>query len=338
MNGTTTTSTSTPVVAETLYDKNGNLKSSLRVRRKKGEPDSSNTEKQWIYVDDDTESESSDDEYDAENLLAEPIVTPHGMIESDPIPPKYQGRAIVTLVNFIYPIGVFIRAITCGLPSNTVLFWAALLWYGQIVGVTVSFHRYYSHKSYKACRAWEFFFGVLGCMSGQKGPLFWASQHRWHHKHCEKKKDVHSPYRFGKLDNPLKWIRGFMWSQGFFLWQYGPPRIDKTRVPDLLEDKLAVMLEIYASAIHYSLLPICVWFGGFEAVVWVFAGATSLSWNCVQFVNSFSHICGTRDYECRVSPICNSRNVWWLSLVIFGDNWHNNHHAYSSSVRQGFHW
>lgn len=88
----------------------------------------------------------------------------------------------------------------------------------------------------------------------------------------------------------------------------------------------------------FSLGPIIYCLFGFNTFAYCWCGATCLSWNCVQFVNSVVHIVGERKYTVKVSPDCQSRNVWWLSPFMLGANWHNNHHAFPNCGREGFEW
>jgi stearoyl-CoA desaturase (delta-9 desaturase) len=84
-----------------------------------------------------------------------------------------------------------------------------------------------------------------------------------------------------------------------------------------------------------AVLAVLCWaIGGFAGLVWGFAVSTTLLWHATYSVNSFAHLFGRRRYETNDT----SRNNWWIALLTFGEGWHNNHHYYMASVRQGFFW
>jgi len=190
--------------------------------------------------------------------------------------------------------------------------------------ITGGYHRYFSHRSYSTSRVFQFILAFLGASSIQKGPLWWASHHRHHHKYADHEEDIHSPV-----------LRGFIWSHiGWFLfseayadtrWKYIP---DLVRYPELcwINQYHIVPGIIYASAFAI--------FGGFQAFFWGFLVNTVILWHVTFFINSLAHVFGWRRYATDDT----SRNNWMLALITCGEGWHNNHHAFKASANQGFFW
>ena len=260
------------------------------------------------------------------------------MNNADPIPPKMQGWLFGIFLFGIIP-GASIYFIYSG-QAQVSWGWlglATLVWYIQMVGVLIGYHRYFSHRSFKTGRVMRFIFGFLGCIGGQKGPIFWASQHRMHHYSCEEHDDVHSPYFYGDLKG-FNLIKGFLWSHFAHLIENGPKPIEERLVRDLLRYPEIIFLEKQATLIYYVFGAIMTATWGINGLIWGFFIPSFFSWNCVMLVSSAVHMFGEKPYTPKLAPDCNARNIWWLAIPMLGDNWHNNHHADMSSARAGFHW
>jgi len=201
--------------------------------------------------------------------------------------------------------------------------WLAGSYFLRMFGVTAGYHRYFSHRSFKLNRFWQFWLAFLAQTSGQKGALWWAAHHRDHHLHSDRKEDLHSPVHEGFWWSHLGWILSDEYNN------YDPKRIaDFSKFPELrLLDRFHLVPPIlYAVAIWYV--------GGWPALVWGFFVATVVLYHGTFLINSLAHIWGTRRYA---TPD-ESRNNFWLAIVTLGEGWHNNHHHYMSSVRQGVRW
>jgi len=260
------------------------------------------------------------------------------MKNSDPIPLKMQGKLFGFLLFVVFP-GLSIYFIA---TANAQVNWswvglAVLVWYIQLVGVLIGYHRYFSHKSFETSRPMQFIFGLLGCISGQKGPIFWASHHRHHHNSCEEEHDAHSPYKYGELKG-LNLVKGFVWSHFGHLVVNGPAPIEEKWVRDLVKQPELVFLEKQATLIYYLFAAAMYMAWGVNGLVWGFFIPSFFSWNSVMLVNSAVHIWGEKKYQSKLAPKCEARNIWWLSIFMLGDNWHNNHHADMNSARAGFYW
>ena len=214
---------------------------------------------------------------------------------------------------------------------------AALALYAlRMFAITGFYHRYFSHQAFRAGRGVQFAFAVLGAAAAQRGPLWWASHHRYHHVHADAPEDSHSALRHGFVWSHMGW---FMARENFeprdelvrSLARYPELRfLDRwdTLVPLLLVAVLwtaGALAERYAPGLATT---------GAQMVVWGFCVSTVLLYHATFSINSLAHRVGSRRYATRDA----SRNNLWLALVTFGEGWHNNHHHYPASARQGFFW
>ena len=192
----------------------------------------------------------------------------------------------------------------------------------RVFGITAGYHRYFAHKSYKTSRVFQFVLAWLACSATQKGPLWWAGTHRRHHRYADAPGDPHSP-REGVYYAHQGWVFDNRWE--------GTPveaMREFTQYPEL------VWLNKYHFVPPLVLALACYAIGGFAGLVWGFAVSTTLLWHATYSVNSVSHLWGFRRYETEDT----SRNNPLVALLTFGEGWHNNHHHYQASARNGFRW
>jgi stearoyl-CoA desaturase (delta-9 desaturase) len=213
---------------------------------------------------------------------------------------------------------------------------ALLLYAVRMFAITAFYHRYFSHRSYRTSRAMQFLFAVLGNTSCQRGPLWWASVHRHHHQHSDDDPDVHSPVK-----------RGFMWSHIGWLTSAKNFPTDYSRVRDLQQFPELVRLNRHDQIVPV-LYGVALWStgallerhapglgtNGAQMFVWGFFISTVLLLHATFFINSLAHVFGSR----RFKTSDDSRNSLLLALLTLGEGWHNNHHRYAASARQGFYW
>jgi len=200
---------------------------------------------------------------------------------------------------------------------------AAGLYVLRMFAITGFYHRYFSHRAFRTSRALQFVFAVLGASAVQRGPLWWASQHRHHHAHSDGPQDTHSPRQHGFLWAHSGW---FMARENFATRE----RLvrDFAKYPELrFLDRYDALVPLLLAALLYAL-------GGAQLLVWGFCVSTVLLAHATFTVNSLAHTLGSRRYATRDT----SRNNWWLAVLTFGEGWHNNHHHYPGSARQGFYW
>jgi len=220
--------------------------------------------------------------------------------------------------------------------SVTAVAIAAALYLLRMFAVTAFYHRYFSHRAFKTSRAAQLFFAVLGAAAVQRGPLWWAGHHRHHHAHADRPGDAHSPRH-----------HGFLWSHmGWFLARANfPTKLelvrDLARYPELrwldrfdaaVPAALAVGLYVSGAALERAAPQLGT--TGWQLFVWGFAISTVAVWHATFAVNSLAHTIGRRKFATRDG----SRNNFGLALLTLGEGWHNNHHRYPSSARQGFRW
>jgi stearoyl-CoA desaturase (delta-9 desaturase) len=170
---------------------------------------------------------------------------------------------------------------------------------------------------------WQFVLAFMAQTSGQKGVLWWAAHHREHHLESDRQADVHSPVQEGFWWSHVGWIISDRYDD------YDPQRIaDFGKYPELqwLDRYHFAPTIIYAAAIFLM--------GGWSALVWGYFVSTILLYHGTFLINSLSHVWGTR----RFATADESRNNFVLALLTLGEGWHNNHHFYMSSVRQGIRW
>jgi stearoyl-CoA desaturase (delta-9 desaturase) len=213
---------------------------------------------------------------------------------------------------------------------------AVALYALRLLAITGFYHRYFSHRAFRTSRAVQFLFAVLGASAVQRGPLWWAAQHRHHHAHADGPLDPHSARRHGFLWSHLGW---FLTRENF--------RTRLERVPDLARypelrflDRYDALVPLLLAALLFVAGEWLAWAApglgtdGWQLVVWGFAISTVALYHVTFTINSLAHRFGWRRYATRDD----SRNNFWLALLTFGEGWHNNHHHYPASARQGFRW
>jgi stearoyl-CoA desaturase (Delta-9 desaturase) len=200
----------------------------------------------------------------------------------------------------------------------------AVSFFARNFGLMAGYHRYFSHRAFSTSRGGGFFFALLGTLCIQRGPLWWASHHRHHHRYSDTELDYFSPMQ----------TNFFYAHSGWFL----DPRnvnTDYTRVSDFAAHREIVWLDKW-STIPMLIFGVALWAAwGWTGLVYGMGISTVLIWHGVHGVGSIGHkIGGTR----RFATTDNSRNQWFLGTFMMGEGWHNNHHFYPSSARLGFFW
>jgi stearoyl-CoA desaturase (Delta-9 desaturase) len=212
----------------------------------------------------------------------------------------------------------FARGASLGLVALAVATYAV-----RMFAITGIYHRYFAHRSYKTSRFVQLAFAFLGTTATQKGPLWWASTHRVHHRHSDTERDVHSPLR-----------RGFWYSHmGWWLGREHEAT-DLALIPDFAGYPELRWLDRFHVVGPLALIGGLFLFGGYDAFLWGFVVSTCALMHATFTINSLAHVFGSRRY----ATTDTSRNNVWLALITFGEGWHNNHHHYMSSANQGFFW
>jgi len=206
----------------------------------------------------------------------------------------------------------------------------------RMFGLTAGYHRYFCHRSFKTSRIFQFVLAWLGAAAAQRGPLWWAGHHRLHHRHADTDTDVHPPG-----------VKGFFWAHTGWLMsaRNEPTRIEW--VPDFARFRELRWLDsnhyVAPVSLAVALYVLGEWLAqtsptlgtnGWQMLVVGLFWSTTILYHVTFAVNSLGHQVGTRRYD----TDDDSRNSFWLALLTAGEGWHNNHHRYPSSERQGFYW
>ncbi len=216
----------------------------------------------------------------------------------------------------------------------------AAVWYlVSGIGVTVGFHRYLTHGSFKAKRWLRVSLAVAGCFAVEGAPTQWVADHRRHHAFSDAEGDPHSPWRYGATFWGL--TKGLAYAH--MGWLFHREMSNRERfAPDLLADKdLRRIDRIFVLLVAISLLaPAAVgglvtwsWAGAFTAFFWAGLVRVALLHHVTWSINSICHVVGERPFETREGD--KATNFWPLAVISFGESWHNLHHADPTCARHG---
>ena len=208
-----------------------------------------------------------------------------------------------------------------GVSAKVVVLGLALFWL-RMFCITAGYHRYFAHRSYRLSRVPQFLLAFGGTMAAQKGPLWWAANHRHHHRYSDTEMDIHSP------------MKGFWWSHVGWILCDKYKGYDADAIKDFEKFPELRFLQKYDFIGPVTLALFCVAVAGWSGLVIGFFASTVLLWHATFSINSLAHVFGRRRYVTTDT----SRNSVFLALLTMGEGWHNNHHYYQASVRQGFFW
>ncbi|HET8600575.1 MAG TPA: fatty acid desaturase [Segeticoccus sp.] len=204
-------------------------------------------------------------------------------------------------------------------------------------GVTVGFHRYFTHGSFKAPTWLRVVMAVAGSLAIEGPVIRWVADHRKHHAFSDREGDPHSPWRYGETVPAL--IKGLWWAH--MGWLFDVEQTPRTKyAPDLMKD--AAIRRVSSSfpglVVVSLLLPALVgglwsmsWWGAVTAFFWGSLVRVALLHHVTWSINSICHALGERPFKSRDK----SGNVWWLAVLSMGESWHNLHHADPTCARHG---
>ncbi len=209
-----------------------------------------------------------------------------------------------------------------------------LHWLTGGIGICMTYHRLLTHSSFKVHPGWlKYVLTAIGCCASEGGPIGWVADHRKHHAYSDEPDDVHTPkVSFG-------WAHMFWWMTPDVTCDH-TPEYYKRWAPDLYKDRGLRFIDnthlVYPLALGASLYFAGQYYGGIGLswVVWGFFARTVLVLHSTWLVNSATHVWGYRTHETRDD----SRNLWWVAIVTYGEGWHNNHHAFQTSAAHGLDW
>lgn len=205
------------------------------------------------------------------------------------------------------------------------------------LGVTVGFHRLFTHKAFKTNRGVQVLLAISG-MSAVQGPVIgWVADHRRHHAYSDREGDPHSPWRFGASAAAL--AKGFWHAHMGWLFERDVTNADRF-APDLLKDRVLARINklfpvwTVASFVLPAVLGGLItwsWWGALTAFFWAGLVRVSVLHHITWSVNSICHMIGERPFKSRDK----AANFWPLALISFGESWHNSHHADPTCARHG---
>ncbi len=214
--------------------------------------------------------------------------------------------------------------------------WLAVgLYFFRMFAITGFLHRYFSHKTYSTSRAFQFVMALWCSLAVQRGALWWAYTHRHHHKHSDEEDDKHSPV-----------VDGFWWAHIGWITSKKNFPTDYSKITDLAKYPELVFLNRFDTLIPIllagSLYGLGAYLGaqgvdtsGAQLLVWGFFISTTVLFHGTSCINSLAHVWGTKRFKTTDDE---SRNSFILTLITLGEGWHNNHHRYQATTKQGFYW
>jgi stearoyl-CoA desaturase (delta-9 desaturase) len=251
---------------------------------------------------------------------------------------------VVTMIAVVVPpLGI---VLAMGLLWGIAFHWVdvalfAALYVVCAFGTTIGFHRYFTHRGFEARAPVKAALAILGCMTMQGPVTQWVTDHRRHHALSDKPGDPHSPH-VGHGDGAWGAVRGFV--HAHVGWMFSNKGMERGRLygRDLYEDRMIRTIDrMYLLWVVLTLgLPFAIgyaiggtWQAGVEGLVWGGLIRIFAYQHATFSVNSICHMFGRQDYRSRDE----ARNNWVVAMLVFGEGWHNNHHAFPVSARHGLH-
>jgi stearoyl-CoA desaturase (delta-9 desaturase) len=231
-------------------------------------------------------------------------------------------------VNVVYFAWIHLMALAAPFVFSWSALWVATLlwWVSGSAGIGFTYHRLLTHRGFRVPKWLEYLGTVCGMLMSEGGAITWVAMHRIHHAQSDRPgQDLHTPKD------------GFWWSHfGWIICEHGmdPREMERRYAPELVADSVHRVL----NRIHVLpnvLLGLALFaLGGWSWLVWGMFVRLVVGLNTTWFVNSATHTWGYRTFETNED----SRNLWWVGLLAWGEGWHNNHHAFQRSARHGLAW
>ena len=277
---------------------------------------------------------------------APPTANPDGAARTRAPRPDVEPEPSGRLDRFL--VGLFVAVPLLAVLAAVPLAWGwGLGWHDIVIafvfyvitgmGITMGFHRHFTHSSFKAARPLRVSLAIAGSLAIEGPVLVWVADHRRHHKYSDKEGDPHSPWRFGNDWKALS--KGFLYAH--MGWMFNPNRTSQQKFcPDLLADPpirrvsstfpLWVAVSLLAPALIGGLWSMSL-AGALTAFFWASLVRICLLHHVTWSINSVCHTFGNEDFDVRDK----SRNVAWLAIPSFGESWHNLHHSDPTCARHG---
>ena len=221
-------------------------------------------------------------------------------------------------------------------PSRFAIYSFFLMTFFRVIGVSISYHRYFSHRSFETTRIFQFILAIWGSLTAQRDPLWWASTHRYHHKYSDQIKDPHSPIQKSfwyshigwvcekeSMVTRMKYVNDFKKYPELFFLNGHPYLIFFISL--LLTGLLGFFLRVNIPRLETGPIELIFWSGlnSFIACAHITFG-----------LNSLNHRYGKKEFPTKDY----STNIWWLFPFLLGENWHNNHHFFPNSASTWVKW
>ncbi|HEY1822720.1 MAG TPA: fatty acid desaturase [Trebonia sp.] len=258
--------------------------------------------------------------------------------------PKTPAQRTLVGVFVFLPMLALVAAIPFawgwGLNWHDIVIGAVFYWVSGF-GITIGFHRYFTHSSFKAKPGLRVGLAIAGSLAMEGPVINWVADHRRHHKYSDKEGDPHSPWRYGEDAKAL--VKGLLWAH--VLWLFDENRTSRKKyAPDLLADrKIHAVSAWFPAIVAFTLLApaliggfwtsggVWSWHAAIEAFFWASVVRVTLLHHVTWSTNSICHTWGNTDWQSRDRSV----NVAWLAIASFGESWHNLHHADPTCARHG---
>jgi stearoyl-CoA desaturase (delta-9 desaturase) len=277
---------------------------------------------------------------------APPTANPDGVARTRAPRPDIEPEPDSSLDRFL--VGLFVAVPLLAVLAAIPLAWGwGLGWHDIVIafvfyvvtgmGITMGFHRHFTHSSFKAAKPLHVSLAIAGSLAIEGPVLVWVADHRRHHKYSDREGDPHSPWRFGNDWKAL--TKGLLYAH--MGWMFNPNRTSQQKFcPDLLADPpirrvsstfpLWVAVSLLAPALIGGLWSMSL-AGALTAFFWASLVRICLLHHVTWSINSVCHTFGNEDFDVRDK----SRNVAWLAIPSFGESWHNLHHSDPTCARHG---
>lgn len=261
-------------------------------------------------------------------------------VAAEPVQLNSAGMRVTIGVFVVVPLLAVIAAIPVawgGWLSWVDVILAFVFYAITAIGITIGYHRHFTHGSFKTGRGLKIVLGVMGSMALQGSVAQWVADHRKHHKFSDEVGDPHSPWRYGTSKRAV--AKGLYYAHVGWLFDESQSPISKY-APDIANDKdlRAISRWFPAIVVATLLLPAILgglitmsWAGALTAFFWATLVRVAVVHHVTWSVNSVCHVFGNRPFESRDL----SSNVWWLAIPALGENWHSLHHAEPTAARHG---
>ena len=261
---------------------------------------------------------------------------------------SYGGTDLHLGAGMKFTIGIFVFLPIVAVVAAIPVAWGGFLsWLDVILavafyaitafGITLGFHRYFTHGSFKTNRTMKIVLALAGSMALEGSISQWVADHRKHHKFSDEVGDPHSPWRFGTSKRAV--AKGLYWSHMGWLFSEEQSPIE-TYAPDIAADKdlqritKAFPFVVAASLLLPGVIALAItqsWTAALTAIFWAGFFRVALVHHVTWSINSICHVFGTRPFNSRDL----STNVWWLAIPSLGESWHSLHHAEPTAARHG---